>query len=100
MCGNLTFQGKTLIIKSYIVSIILFEMEARGIPQKHVNTLDMLIKNFVWDNKQPLVSKSTIRNYGGLSVPNINSLKKCVNVKFLYNVINSNDENWHAIGET
>ena len=88
------------MIKSYIVSSILFEMEARGIPQKHVNTLDMLFKNFVWDNKQPLVSKSTIRNNGGLSVPNINSLKKCVNVKFLYNVINSNDENWHAIGET
>ena len=37
---NVTFQGKTLIIKSYIVSSILFEMEARGIPQKHVNTLD------------------------------------------------------------
>ena len=53
-------------------------MEARGIPQKHVNTLDMLIKNFVWDNKQPLVSKSTIqleRNYDDLSVPNINILK-------------------------
>ena len=66
-------------------------MEARGIPQKHVNTLDMLIKNFVWDNKQPLVSKPTIqleRNYGGLSVPNIN---------VSYNVINSNDENWNAI---
>ena len=49
---NVTFQGKTLIIKSYIVSSILFEMEARGIPQKHVNTLDMLIKYCVGDNKQ------------------------------------------------
>ena len=32
-------------------------------------------------------------------MPNINSLIKCGNVKVLYNVINSNDENWHAIGK-
>jgi len=77
-------------------------IEARGIPQKYVNILDMLIKDCVWDNKQPLVSKPTIqleRNYGGLSVPNINILKTCVHVKVLYNVMNSNDEIWNAIGK-
>ena len=62
----------------------------------------MLIKDCVRDNKQPLVSKPTIqleRNYGGLSVPNIDILKTCVHVKVLYNVMNSNDQIWKAIGK-
>ena len=30
----------------------MFAIEAIGIPQKYVNTLNMLIKDFVWNNKE------------------------------------------------
>ena len=99
---NLTYQGKVLIIKSFIISKILYEMETRGIPQKYIDLIEAIIKQFVWDNKQPLVCKSTIqlsKEEGGLSVPNINTLYKATNVKTVYRIINSECQNWNAIGK-
>ena len=99
---NLTYQGKVLIIKSFVISKILYEMETRGIPQKYIDLIEAIIKQFVWDNKQPLVCKSTIqlsKEEGGLSVPNINTLYKASNVKTVYRIINSECQNWNAIGK-
>ena len=61
-----------------------------------------MIKSFIWDNKQPLVNKTTAylpRDMGGLVVPNIQLICSSLNVKTAYRIINSKSENWNAIGK-
>ena len=56
----------------------------RGIPQKYIDILEQMIKSFIWDNKQPLVNKTTAylpRDMGGLGVPNIQLICSSLNVK-------------------
>jgi len=99
---NVTYQGKVLVIKTFVISKILFEMENRGIPDKYANILENIIREFIWDKKQPLVCKAVAqleKDMGGLSLPNITWIKKALNIKTVYKLINSEDQNWNAIGK-
>jgi hypothetical protein len=57
---GLTFKGKILVLKTYmyVVSIINFEIETRGIPTKCIEEIDKIMSDFLWDNKRALVSKA------------------------------------------
>jgi GTPase SAR1 family protein len=48
---NLTFKGKTLIVKNFLLAQMGFETEMRGIPEKYKKEVNDLIWKFLWDNK-------------------------------------------------
>jgi hypothetical protein len=46
---NLTYTGKTLIVKNLLISLCGYEIEMRGIPEKYVKEITTLVWGFIWD---------------------------------------------------
>jgi hypothetical protein len=45
---DLTYFGKKLIIKSFVLSVIGYEIEMRGIPVKFEKEINSIIWDFIW----------------------------------------------------
>ena len=45
---NLTYTGKTLIVKNLLISLCGYEIEMRGIPEKYVKEITTLVWGFIW----------------------------------------------------
>jgi hypothetical protein len=43
---GLTFKGKILVLKTYVVSIINFEIDTRGIPTKYIDLIYKIMSDF------------------------------------------------------
>ena len=99
---TLTLQGKVLIIKTFVISKILYEAEINGIPEQYIKIIESIMKNFLWDGKQPKISMKTCflhRDDGGLGLPNLRTIVKCLNIKSIYNIIHSDPCHWNIIGK-
>jgi hypothetical protein len=48
----LTFRGKTLIVKNFLLAQMGFETGMRGIPEKYKKEMNDLIWKFIWDNNR------------------------------------------------
>ena len=57
---DLTLKGKVLIIKTFLISQMNFEIEMKSIPKNIVKEIDKILWNFLWNGKQPLVNKQTV----------------------------------------
>ena len=57
---DLTLKGKILIIKTFLISQLGFELETKRIPINILRSIDTIILNFLWDEKQPLVNRKTM----------------------------------------
>jgi hypothetical protein len=45
---NLTYTGKTLIVKNLLISLCGYEIEMRGIPEIYVKEITTLVWRFIW----------------------------------------------------
>jgi hypothetical protein len=45
---NLTYTGKTLIVKNLLISLCCYEIEMRGIPKKYIKEITTLVWGFIW----------------------------------------------------
>jgi hypothetical protein len=66
---NLTFKGKTLIVKNFLLAQMGFETEIRGIPEKYKKEVNDLIWKFLWDNKPNQIERNICclnSNEGGM----------------------------------
>ena len=91
---NLTLKGKVLVIKTYVISKLLYEAEVNGIPQPYIDKIEKMIKRFLWDGKQPLINKNTCHlnnDDRGLGLPNIETIIKTLNIKTIYRLIIHSD---------
>jgi hypothetical protein len=48
MLGNLTYTGKTVIVKALLISLCGYEIELRGIPEIYVNEISTLVWGLIW----------------------------------------------------
>ena len=99
---NLTHDGKVLVIRSQILSIASFEIEARGIPEKYKKEINQLIWNFIWDGKINLVNRKTCcnsKNKGGINMVELDVFIQSKYVKTLYRVLHSETDHWNAFGK-
>ena len=99
---NLTLKGKTLIIKSFIISLIGFEIEARGIPEKYMQEINKLIWDYLWDGKVNLVERKVCCNSridGGMGMINLMEFIENKQVKTVYKIIHTKAEAWNTIGK-
>jgi hypothetical protein len=55
---NLTFKGKTLIVKNFLLAQMEFDTEMRGIPEKYKKEVNDLIWKFLWDNKPNQIERN------------------------------------------
>jgi hypothetical protein len=47
-----------LIIKSFVLSVIGYEIEMRGIPEKYEKEINSFIWDFIWDGKTKKISRN------------------------------------------
>ena len=57
---NLTLRGKVLIIKTFLISQIGYELEMKGMPRNIEKEINNILWNFLWDGKQPLFNRQTM----------------------------------------
>jgi exonuclease III len=99
---DLTYEGKVTVLKTYILPIIAYEIDVRGIPDEVLKEVNTIIWAFLWDNKPPLLKKEVVRldkKRGGLGMFDLNNIVKSKQIKLLYKIINSDTQTWNAIGK-
>ena len=99
---DLTYTGKTLIIKSFVLSVIGYEIEMRGIPERYEKEINDAIWSFVWDGKTNQISRNVSclpSEKGGMGMVNLRNFIKAKQVKCMYSLINTETDKWNAIGK-
>ena len=99
---NLTYKGKVLIINTFLLSQIGFLAETVHVPNNVVKEIDKLLWSFMWDDKQPLVSRNTMfldKSLGGVNMPNLHNILISKQIKSLYQIIVSEEAHWNMIGK-
>ena len=99
---DLTYFGKFLIIKSFVLSVIGYEIEMRGIPVKFEKEINSIIWDFIWDGKTNQISRNVCslpQNKGGMGMVNLNHFIKAKQVKCMHNIIHSELDKWNVIGK-
>ena len=99
---NLSFEGKTLIIKSLIYSVIGYEIEIRGIPDIYMKEINTLVWNFLWDNKTNRIERNVCcleKEEGGLGMVNLEMIINTKQINTIYKIIHSSEETWNSIGK-
>ena len=99
---DLTYTGKVLVIKTLFLSQIGFLAESLNVPNMVVKEIDSLLWSFLWDNKQPLVSRNTMyleKSEGGINMPNFRNTLISKQIKLIYKILISDSTHWNAIGK-
>jgi hypothetical protein len=90
MCRNLTLEGKILIVKTYGLSQLIYNLQCYGILQKELVLVERLIFKFVWSkdwNKLHVcerIKRSVLKaeyEEGGLKSPDIECLDRALKLK-------------------
>ena len=99
---DLTYFGKKLIIKSFVLSVIGYEIEMRGIPVLFEKEINSIIWDFIWDGKTNQISRNVCslpQNKGGMGMVNLNQFIKAKQVKCMHNIIHSELDKCNVIGK-
>ena len=83
---NLSFEGKTLIIRSLGISQITNAIEALCVKEEHIERVNKLLFDFLWSGKNYKIKKEICflpREHGGLNVVDIKTLIKVKRVQWV-----------------
>ena len=61
----MTIEGKMLLLKTFVFSIITFELEVNGIPEKYCTEIETVMLDFLWSSKKHRVSRNTLKRPKG-----------------------------------
>jgi exonuclease III len=91
MVRNLTLEGKVLIVKTFGLSQLIYNMQCYGIEKKELIFTEKLIFKFLWsktwdDDKRctERIKRSILKNdfiHGGIKAPDVESLDKALKLK-------------------
>jgi len=90
MCRNLTLEGKILIVKTYGLSQLIYNLQCHYILEKEIILVERLIYKFIWSKKWTdsrtidRIKRSVLKNeldMGGLKAPDIDCLDKALKLK-------------------
>lgn len=99
---HLTFSGKTLIIKNFIISLCGYQIDMVGIPAKYINEINRLLWDFIWDGKVHQVNNNVccaeVEN-GGMGMVDFSSFVETRRIKSIYRILHSPLESWNALGK-
>ena len=84
---NLTYTGKTLIVKNLLISLCGYEIEMRGIPEKYIKEITTLVWGFIWGGVINQIDRKVcclgVEN-GGMGMINIQECIDSKRIKLLY----------------
>ena len=96
---NVTYGGKTLLIKDLLLSLCGYEIEMRGIPDKYVKEINDIMWSFIWSGKTNQINRSVCclkTNEVGKGMLNIDTFITSKQIKLLYRILHSPLESWNA----
>ena len=74
------------------------KIEMKDVPKNIIKEIDTLLWDFLWDRKQPLVSKQTmflILDNGSVNMINLMHFVEAKRIKFIHKILNSETEHWN-----
>jgi hypothetical protein len=90
MVRNLTFEGKILIVKTFGLSQLIYNLQCYQISQSDIIKVERLIFKFIWSKKwkdnRPVerIKRAILKNNvdnGGLNAPDVESLNRALKLK-------------------
>jgi hypothetical protein len=90
MCRNLTLEGKILIVKTFGLSQLIYNLQCYQILEKEINLVERLVFKFIWAKKWEAkktidrIKRSVLKNEyseGGLRAPDVECLDKALKLK-------------------
>ena len=102
----LSIHGKIVIVKSFLISQLVFIMQSIGLPEKILSEINRILYKFIWQrkfsNKKAFekVKRKVMEgevNEGGLKMVNVIDLQSCFYLQWIGRLYRSGDENWSFI---
>ena len=97
---NLTFEGRILIIKSFVISQLIFVLQVFKLNEACSKEIERLIFGFIWKAHKSAGNRGIDRikgsilknnfNEGGLNVPDIECLDKSLKIRQYFRASKSN----------
>ncbi len=88
-------------MKSLGLSNLFYAMDVINIKQEHINAVNAIIRDFIWDTHACNVDHKICvlpRELGGIGLPDLEIIKKVKRIKMLINILNAkSDELWSII---
>jgi len=94
---DLSYNGKVLLLKTFGVSVINYELKMKGIKSRYVKELKTLFHEFLWDKKHPLVNREIIAlpaTEGGLKMVDLDNYLRISQIKSINSIINGTEDKW------
>ena len=94
---NLTMEGKNLIVKTFGLSQLIYNMQSFGFEKSELKTIEQIIFKFLWSTKDnqngvDRIKRSIMKNEyeeGGINVTDIESLDRSLKLKQFIRASNS-----------
>ena len=95
---KLTLLGKIAVLKSLVVSQIVYVLSSLAMPQGVMNEVNSLLYNFLWDGKSDKIKKTEMindKNKGGLRMIDFQSFNQSLKMKWIKGYLdNTNHRKW------
>ena len=91
-----------LLLKTFVFSIITFELEVNGIPEKYCTEIETVMLDFLWSSKKHRVSRNTLKRsntHGRFNLYSVRDIELVLNIKLMYTLLNANVEVWNLVGK-
>ena len=86
---NLTYIGKTLIVKNRLISPCGYEIEMRGISEKYIKEITTFVRGFIWGGGIDKIDRKVCclwEKNGGMGMINIQEFIDSTIIKLLYRI--------------
>ncbi len=99
---NLTFHGKVQLIKTYLISQIVYLMSVLPTPpHEFIHELESILFQFLWNNKTERIKRETLHlplTEGGISMPHLPSFNYALKLAWLRRLLDGeNKGSWRSI---
>ncbi len=99
---KLTFYGKVQLIKSHLISQIIYLMSVLpGPTQEFIKELEAILFKFLWNNKTERIKRSTLylpQSAGGISMPHLPSFNYALKLAWIRRLLdNGSEEMWKSM---
>ena len=94
---NLTFYGKVVIIKTLLVSQIVYPAKVIRVPQTFIKSLNKIIYSFIWNSKKEKVKRNVCinrPNHGGLGMVHLESKIQSLKIAWISRLLEESERSW------
>jgi hypothetical protein len=94
---NLTMIGRAQIIKTFIISQLLFVSSALDVPDDIIKEVDNMIFQFIWNGKKAKIRRSILKKNiaeGGLKIPDFETMVNTSRIKWVSRLFAESETLW------